>query len=306
MMAVLALSACASAPAPAPSYRMIDLSDDYVAVFDATRSATPAERVAAFQARITPLFPEFYARTRYPEMTQEAYDKRIAASFEAFAALRPAYEQASGSFVAALDPALKAFVHALPDMGPVGDIYLVHSLGEMDGGTREFDGRTYFIFGADVIARVHKPGSTQPFFHHELFHIYQQHASNVDCPQIWCAIWQEGVAVLAAAELNPGATDDQLLLTLPQPIRPAVDANLKEAVCEVRQRLDSANPTDYRPLFNFQRLNARLPARFGYYVGYLVAREARRTLTLQQLAHLDSARARAAVEAGLAALATCP
>ncbi len=49
-----------------------------------------------------------------------------------------------------------------------------------------------------------------------------------------------------------------------------------------------------------------LPPRFGYYVGYLVVREAARTHTLQQLAHLSVAEARPVVDAALASLATCP
>ena len=49
-----------------------------------------------------------------------------------------------------------------------------------------------------------------------------------------------------------------------------------------------------------------LPPRFGYYVGYLVAREAARTHHLQALAHLSPEDARPVVENALAALARCP
>lgn len=306
---MLMVAGCASAaPQPAaPMYDFVDLSDDYLALYDRTAGAAPAERVAAFEAEIVPLFPDFYGKARYPEMTQERYEARIARSFERFGALRDAYQRTDASFVATLDPAIASFRAALPDLQPIGDIYLLHSLGEMDGGTRDFDGHQYFVFGADVMAEVHAPGTERPFFHHELFHIYHRQNVQADgCEAVWCALWAEGAAVLAAAELNPGATDAQLLLTIPEPIRPAVDANLPEAICTVRARLESHEGADFGALFSFQRLNERLPPRFGYYVGYLVAREVRRTHSLRAIAHMQIPEARAAVDAGLAALAACP
>jgi hypothetical protein len=91
---------------------------------------------------------------------------------------------------------------------------------------------------------------------------------------------------------------------VPAPIRAQTDANITEAVCAVRARLYQG---DGAALFNRkERLNARLPARFGYYIGYRVAQEARRTQLLTEIAHMNQAQARAALEAGLAALATCP
>jgi hypothetical protein len=154
----------------------------------------------------------------------------------------------------------------MPDMAPIGYVYLLNSLGEMDGGTREFGGRIYFIFGADMIARHHPPGTERPFFHHELFHIYQGQFFG-SCDSVWCNLWTEGTAVLAAAELNPGATDDQLLLNLPEPIRARTDAYFAEAVCAVQSRLESRADDANAALFSFDRLNAHLPPRFGYYVG---------------------------------------
>jgi hypothetical protein len=73
----------------------------------------------------------------------------------------------------------------------------------------------------------------------------------------------------------------------------------------VRARFDSRQDADLGALFSFQRLNERLPPRFGYYVGYLAAREVRRTHSLQEMAHMGLPDARRAVEAALAALATC-
>ncbi len=289
-----------------PAYRLIDLTGNYTSFHDRTKGMSPQERIAAFQTDVAQLFPQFYRPGRPgAPATQDEYGARIARSIERFAAIRADYERVAASFTGMLANSLEAFQRTFTDMSQIGDIYLVHSLGEMDGGMRELDGMLYFVFGADVIARIHAPGSERPFFHHELFHRYQADFFP-GCEQVWCGLWQEGLAVLAAEELNPGATDAQLLLTQPQPIRPAVDANLAEAVCIATARLDSVSSDDWDALFGSARINERLPGRFGYYVGYLVAREARRTRSTQELAHLTAAQARQAVEAALAKLAPCP
>lgn len=307
LISAAVLAACQTAAAPPPArYRLIDLTSQYTALYDRTQGQDPAARVAAFRAEIVPLFPAFYraGRPGTPD-TDERNDARIARSFERFADLREGYIRASTNFSAMLAPAIGSFQQALPDATDFGDIYLVHSLGEMDGGAREVDGTAYFVFGADVIARVHAPGTERPFFHHELFHRYQSRWFQ-GCDQIWCGLWMEGTAVLAAEELNPGATDDQLLLTQPEPIRPAVETYRSEAICTVRAKLNSREGDDWGALFSSDRLNEHLPPRFGYYVGLLAAREVRRTHTLQEIAHMPASEVRPLLEEALAALATCP
>ena len=68
--------------------------------------------------------------------TPERYDAMIARSFAAFPELRPRFERTTRSFVAMLGPARDDFARRFPDLAAIGEIYLVHSLGEMDGGIR--------------------------------------------------------------------------------------------------------------------------------------------------------------------------
>jgi hypothetical protein len=295
----------ATAPA-APAFRLVDLTDDYAAFFDRTRDMEPTVRVAALKAEFAPLFPGFYDPERVKAYaTRERYDGRIARSFETFPELRPRYERTSAAFASMLGSARDDFARHFTDLAPIGDIYLVHSMGEMDGGTRTIGGHAYLVFGADVMARLYAPGDERPFFQHELFHVY--HAQFFDgCDQVWCALWREGLAVYVSEWLNPGATDAQMGLTMPRPIRPEVDGDRAAAACAVRARFDSDKPEDYAPLFMGQAHLPGLPPRFGYYVGYLVAREAARSRTPQALAHLRPEEARPLVEAALAALAVCP
>jgi hypothetical protein len=112
--------------------------------------------------------------------------------------------------------------------------------------------------------------------------------------------------VYASEQLNPGATDDELLLTSPEPIRARVDDNLARAVCAVRARLDSKRRQDYSAFFVGSARFGDLPPRSGYYIGYLAAKQAAKNHSLNELAHLDQKQARSALESALAGLATCP
>lgn len=310
-VALLALAACQTAPAPSapaaanagPFYTLTDLTDDYVRFYDRTEAMESVARVAAFKAEFQPLLPGFYASNE--DTTEQQLDRMIARSFEQFPSIRERYLATTASFAADMESARRSFVAAFPDARPVGDIYFVHSLNRMDGGTREYDGHTFFIFGADVMATMHAPGQARPFFHHEIFHFYH-HNYFPECDAVWCSLWAEGLAVYVAEQLNPGIDDEGLMLTVPRPIRPEVDANLQRAVCEVARRLDSESIDDYRPLFFGNGNLDGLPPRMGYYIGYLVAKEAGRTHSVQQLAHMSTAEARPVINSALASLATCP
>lgn len=309
LLATLALCACQTANPPAeaeaPFYTLVDLTDDYVAFYDRTQGMETAARVAAFREEFNGKMPGFYNDARLHNVTAEQYDQRIARSFESFPDMRERFLATTSGFEASMTPARDSFRRAFPDVQPVGDIYFIHSLGEMDGGTRTIDDRFYMIFGADVMSRIYEPGGTTPFFHHELFHFYHK-AYFSACEVFWCALWSEGLATYVSEQLNPGADDRAMLLTLPQPIRPAVDANLALAVCTAQARLDSEDETEYGEFFYGGSHAEGLPSRAGYYLGYLIAKEAGRTRTVQELAHLSTAEARPIVEAALHSMAACP
>jgi hypothetical protein len=81
--------------------------------------------------------------------------------------------------------------------------------------------------------------------------------------------------------------------------------HLRESVCAVVARLDSARPEDLGALFSSRRLNERVPPRAGYYIGMLIAQQAGARYSLAELAHLDPAAARRTVQQGIDALAAC-
>ncbi|WP_429912205.1 hypothetical protein [Glycocaulis sp.] len=290
---------------PSP-YALVDITGEYARIYDQTADMPEEERIARTQAGLHEAFPGFYdtARMNSIGVSNDRYSAWIARSLENFADIRGDYRHTAREFADMLAPAHASFAEAFPDLEPIGDIYILHSLGEMDGGTRYIDERIMLVFGADRMATSPITDWTA-FFHHELFHVYHFQQSFMGCPEMWCFLWIEGLATYVAATLNPGANDTELLLDWPEPIRENVDANLAEAVCAVGERFDSHASEDHGALFSNNRLNERLPPRFGYYVGKLVAREAAREMPLADLAKLTVDEARPVVERALGRLAEC-
>jgi hypothetical protein len=159
-----------------------------------------------------------------------------------------------------------------------------------------------------MVARLHMAHDIRPFFHHELFHLYHQR-SFPGCEEVWCSLWTEGLATYVARDLNPRATDEELLLTLPEPIRPAVEKDRAAAVCAVAAQLDSRDDAVQNALFSFgPGAPGALPPRYGYYVGYLAAEELGRTRSTEALAKLGPRDVRPLLEQALLKLAggACP
>lgn len=274
----------------------IDITAQFSRYVDKTAGMAPAARVALFHTEMDVLLPGFYA-PRFGS-TQAQYDARISAALEGFSALRAQYERVQRDFPAAFDAGLRHFRKVFPGFRPDVPIYLLHSVGEMDGGTRELHGRTHLIFGADVIAQIHQARDLTPFLDHELFHV-ENGKYFADCDQVWCLLWAEGLATYAAKVMNPGADDQQLLLTSPKPIRAAVDANWPAALCFTRTRLFSSESEDMQALFVGGDSAGPFPDRFGYYVGLRVIEELGASYSLPKLARMRSEKARALLTDGI-------
>ena len=306
LLGALLVAACATKSEPAEDgLRLVDLTPEVARGWDETASLPDAGRVTAFKAHFANILPGFYSHERFGMPEPGPYDERLLAGLKAYPEQRAKIEEVSRRFAAMLDPARTSFEREFGPMRGYPPIYLVVSFGEFDGGTRTLPGGGFLMFGADMVAKLHLQHDIRPFFHHELFHLYHARTFR-ECEQLWCGLWTEGLAVYAASRLNPGATDSELLLTEPEPLRDAVERNRKEAVCTVLARRDSIATADGRALFSSGRLNERLPPRFGYYLGYLVAAEAGKTRSLKQLAGLTPEQTRPVVEAALRSLADCP
>ena len=283
----------------------VDLTEEFDQAWRACGAkADAATTGACFREHMRATAPGFYSHERR-NMTSAQYDELVVRELGQYGRNRAALRRQSRESAAQFRQALAQFEEVFGRMRGYPPAYLLHSLGEFDGGIRDVDGGPHLLFGGDVMARVHSPGTIGSFFHHELFHLY--HLRSLDgCEAVWCQLWAEGLAVYAASVLNPQTTDEGLLLTKPEPLRAPVEAARDEAFCAVFVRFDSKDPEAFKALFDGStRISPNLPPRFGYYVGYVLAAELGRASTPQTLAHMKLEEVRAALSSVLTKSNSC-
>lgn len=291
--------------AQSPSRELLpyrSFADDFERVADSTEHLPMPERIRIFQATFNKLYPGLYT-----DPDQAKLNERIEQALVGFPTIRSAYNEIQHNFPAALADTGIKFRKAFPDFALPMPIYLIHSLGTRDGGTDLINGRKVMLFGADEMAQFHNDDSLQPFMIHELFHI--EHSRHFeDCDQLWCSLWQEGLATYTAADLTPGASDHQLILDVPHPIRQDTDSHWSDALCWTAGQFDSVDKATIsagftggpRPsTFTQDPRVLPLPSRFGYYVGYRVAEHAAKRRSLLQLDKLSDESARPIVASAL-------
>lgn len=300
----LCAAACAHA-GDAPGVH--NIAQSFADFYDANKDKPDAEQLAAFKRDVASGFPLFYGVARYKgEVTQAEKEQHILKTIKAFPEIREDYLRKTREFETELPRYIASFRAWFPDFQPSFDTWVLHSLGEMDGGTRTFEGRNYLIFGVDGMVRYHGKGNESAFFHHELFHTYHDKAMagcNGDEEPMWASLWQEGLATYVSKAMNPEANDSELLLTFPDNMAERTRKVLPAAFADLEKVLDTRDTSVYRKLFTTSgKATGELPARRGYYLGYLVAREAARERSVQALAKLDCQGAHALVTATVAKL----
>jgi hypothetical protein len=310
LLAALALMGAAPAPrhaAAAQGLHFVDLTGDFDRIWNETKDLPDDKRVEAFEADFAKVLPGFYSAERTKDyQTPEQHRAQVLRGLKQYPDRRAGIQRVSRQFRSLVAPAQKQFESVFGPMRGYPPIYLVDSFGEFDGGTRDLPEGNRLMFGADMIDTLYRDKPIKPFIEHELFHL-MHHRTFPECEPVWCNLWEEGLATYVASTLNPGASDEALGLSIPSPLRPAVETHRTEAICAVRARLGSSDPKVYGPLFmgGGSPLSPNLPRRFGYYVGLLVIQDAARTRSLKQLAALKPEQVRPLVEQTLSRMASC-
>jgi hypothetical protein len=293
LLSVVAAGAALCANAAAPQIEVHSIAQDFVTFWDATQTMPQPERIAAFKRQVASRFPEFYGIERYDGgRTQEQQDRLIGRALADFGPQRQAYLDKVAGFNADLPRYTASFAATFTDFRPQTETWFLHSLGEMDGGTREFKGRSYLIFGADMMSVVHGKGDESAFFHHELFHIHQD-AVSPECPDqgMWQPLWREGLATYVSKVMNPAATEGEMLLEFPKDTLIVTKTHLRASLEDLEKVLDNGDDKYYGPLFSTRKDDTGLAPRRGYYLGYLVAREIGTTRDLPTMAKLSCSEA---------------
>jgi hypothetical protein len=320
LISITLLTACSRAPIShsvagadatknaksAAAYQVINLMPAYEQFWQKAHGQDEATQVKLFQQMLVERYPEVYNNN----VLGGPADKTLTETLPA------RYPKIQARVLPKMDLVLRLgrqigqdlpryegnFRKTFPDFDYRGRVYFMYSLGAFDGGTRTIDGQQALLFGLDMIAYIYgEEADPEPFFHHELFHIYHSQFFDEGGALI-TALWREGLATYVAHALNPKAAGVNLF-GLPRNTPERTQAELPRYVRELRTVLDSESRDDYARFFlGGMDEQAATPARSGYYIGYLVAEKLAKRHSLQDLAHAKLQQLRPEIEQALTEL----
>lgn len=295
--------------APASSWTVVDLMPGWWRAAGESAGAGPAEQRAAFRRHLVDAHPEAFSEEvlSLDRTAPFDLDARIDAFLVEAPALEPVMRRLSQQVAADLPRHRASFEAAFPSFAWKGRVYFTVSLFAFDGAVREIGGAPALLFGLDKVAKLHgDQASLAPLFHHELFHVYHVEQGKPfegsEENRMYQALWAEGLAVHVARALNPGATNQQLVLTDDMVRRG--EAMLPALAAELLANLDSTDPAFYRDWFRGAGKRQDIPIRVGYFLGMRVAEVLGRGRSLQELAMLRDPTLRQEIARALETLAS--
>jgi hypothetical protein len=287
---------------------IVDAIAPLAAIAVATAGESNAEQLAAYRRALIDAHPGLYAQQVLGLKPGPVMDRKILASL---AEARTARDR--NTLIVRLRAQIAAtsrgFARVFPDFRCNFPIYLTDSLGQLDGAGRVVDGRPALVIGVPQLERELPSVSLRVFLNHEFFHRYHFEAAGFsDDPgenqQIWRALWAEGLATYVSKVLTPGATTPEALLSahLEERARPL----MPQLAADLLAGMDRIDPELFAEYFTSGPAAGRhgLPARSGYYVGYIVAGRLAEHHSLAALAHLEGAALHAEIAGALRELAT--
>lgn len=276
-----------------PTYKLTNLADDFLEFEERTRDLPLAKRLERIKA-------EAYGGDPYYDFVCDEWRKeglepneKVREHLADFPELKEEFAKAAQRLPEQLNSAAVSFKEAFPDFDADIDITLLHSLGQMDGGVRKVGGKRRFFFGADMMAYHHNFSDERPFFHHEFTHFYVEQLLKAgelswsDSSELWRQLCSEGLAVYVSASLNPGASDAELLLEVPENLVQATRANLSHIATEILKNLESEDKHVQDRYFRFGSDDPSFPKRCGYVVSYWVLEKMAEHRTLHDLIRID-------------------
>lgn len=293
---LLGLAALA-APALAGLCQTENLMPEFFGFADSTRALAPEQRAERFVAQFANPHPEFYtADFGGPEKIRAAslrlLDPAQSEHIDGFPPLtEERFRAVAATLPGAFETAQKRYMDAFPDFNCGAGVAFAPSFLFFDGSDdKDAQGLRHMRFGVDAIALLHGPEDTQAFFAHEIFHIYHHellgNAFPTDEQLVWWQMWEEGMATYVSKRLTPGLSEQQVFW-FPVDIveRMKAPGTMKAAARLMLADFDKSG-TASASWFQSNHSAPGLPPRAGYYVGYRMAAELGRKLSLQQLANM--------------------
>jgi hypothetical protein len=248
-----------------PGPEIIDLIPQAMQVLGG-RAANEADRATRVLEAILKSNPQVYQRPQLWELNQKTAQDYVRKVLD----YETAIEHLHLRFQREEPLVLAKFCRAFPDFAPGRTkIYLMLSLFRFDAKVPS-DHPDSLLLGLDGLARFH--GSNPPLavmLSHEFFHLYHFQVNplprNPDEIPLYRLLWQEGLAVYASRQLNPGTSLADALLD------PQLAAESRGTITGEAKRLllclDSRDD-DVAAHFLAKSEGGTGPGRIGYLIGY--------------------------------------
>jgi hypothetical protein len=190
-----------------------------------------------------------------------------------------------------------AFKRLLPDAKDGFSVVLLPSFGRFAGQGRAFEDSEVLMIGVDKVKLTAEGGLATPFVQHEICHVYRYQRSP-ECradvrgyfehgtmPPLAHLMWEEGMACYVARQLNPTASESEILIGAPLA---EVKARWMELLEEAKAEMTKQGPQSIAGFFYFQRKGAKpLPIDCGYVIGEAVVANVAKRLSLQEMMSLQ-------------------
>jgi hypothetical protein len=151
---------------------VIDATANFWPLVESLAEATPAEQASAFRADVIARFPDLYTRDVLGTGDSRQLDEEAVAALAATRRNRMHARQTEQTLEREIPSYIARFMKSFPDFRCNFPIYLMISLGHMDGAGRVVGASPALVLGVEMIDRIETPAQMPVFFAHELFHRY--------------------------------------------------------------------------------------------------------------------------------------
>ncbi len=276
-----------TAAAPVQPLQIVNLMPAFWSVWDGTQGKPASVRVAAFKEKVVLPGLPVYADGQFRRDLSS--DEQIEKYFDSLAPTIAQMRDLSRRLQQQISLVAQTVEAALPDLSTDRIVvYVLPSFHHFDGQTRDLGNKIGVLFGVDGIVQYGSESSDIGVdVSHELFHIYQfeTHPNfRTDQASLWQAVWGEGSAAYASQVLTPGASESA---ALGSELSNASTDVTKALACGIEAKWNSRDGGDFGAYLDAGKHPPNLPARGGYLVGYLVARDMANTHSLSEIGKLD-------------------
>lgn len=259
-------------------------ASSFVSYWNKSKNLSIQEKSALFHKEIVPLFPQFY---NFRMKSWKNTEDNIGSLLESFSSIEDEFQKEGSDFPEKIKSALPLFKALFPDFDDDIELYIIHSLQTMAGGTRLINNKTYFIFGIENMIKAF-PGDKIVLFHHELFHFYHTQRGFIesDDDMFYQNLWAEGMASYVSHILNPKASFVEIFGSSTENLAENFEKKQAYLLNEVIANLESKDKKLYFNYFYVDEGHPEIPELSGYYLGYILAKELHKTHTIEQLVSL--------------------